>query len=72
MSYFMVRWDILQSEVFNIRKISSFHRLGISKDGVIITRKDPSVIPTLHTEDPRFPGWFETVYKKEYKPKHKQ
>jgi len=42
---------------------------GVAKNGVVITRKDPSVIPTLNTEDPKFDEWFEKVYKKEYKPK---
>ncbi len=42
---------------------------GMARNGIIITRKDPSVIPTFNTEDPKFPEWFENVYKKQYKQK---
>ena len=41
----------------------------MSRNGVIITKKDSYVIPTFNTEDPKFPEWFENVYKKQYKPK---
>ncbi len=43
----------------------------LSKNGVIVTQKDPMLIPTLDTDDPEFDEWFEKVYKKEYRPRHK-
>lgn len=48
---------------------NSIFPFGMARNGVIITRKDSSVIPTFNTEDPQFPKWFENVYKKQYKPK---
>jgi len=48
---------------------NSIFPFGMSRNGVIITRKESSVIPTFNTEDPKFPEWFENVYKKQYKPK---
>ena len=50
---------------------TSVFPFGKARNGVIATRKDPSVIPTYNTEDPKFPEWFENVYKKQYKPKFK-
>lgn len=42
----------------------------LARNGVIVTQKDPMLIPTLSTRDPKFPEWFEKVYKKEYRPRH--
>ena len=56
--------------------ILKFYAIGIangsilpfdrSKNGILVAPKDSFVIPTLNTEDPRFPEWFENVYKKKY------
>ena len=45
---------------------SSIHPFVLSKNGILVAQKDSLVIPTLHTRDPKFPEWFENVYKKEY------
>jgi hypothetical protein len=44
----------------------------LSKNGMVVAQKDPMMIPTLNTEDPEFPDWFENVYKKQYRPRHKR
>lgn len=44
----------------------------LSKNGVIVTKKDMLVIPTFNTCEDKFPEWFENVYKKQYKPRHKR
>ncbi len=49
----------------------TIHPFALSRNRMIVARKDSLVIPTLDTFDPKFPEWFETVYKKEYKPRHK-
>jgi hypothetical protein len=43
----------------------------MANNGLIVTQKDSFVMPTYNTEDPRFPDWFENVYKKQYKPRYK-
>ncbi len=49
----------------------SIYPFAVNRRGIIITAKDMLMIPTLDTFDPKFPEWFETVYKKEYRPRRK-
>ncbi len=49
----------------------SIYPFAVNRRGITITAKDMLMIPTLDTDDPKFPEWFETVYKKEYRPRLK-
>ena len=49
----------------------TIYPFAVNKRGIIITTKDALVIPTLDTDDPRYPELFENVYKKEYRPRRK-
>lgn len=48
-------------------ELGTIYPFVLSKNGVIVTKKDALVIPTLDTGDPKFQDWFENVYKKQYK-----